>query len=66
MTTGILRAGEASTFATMHVWDEKQFDYVRVVDCSHHRDARAEYFALHKPPMLIVVSVRYAGEVERP
>lgn len=56
----------ASTFCTVHMWDDEAFAYQRVIDCARHRDARAEYLALHAPPMLIVVSVRYGSEVLRP
>jgi hypothetical protein len=48
------------------MWDDEAFAYQRVIDCARHRDARAEYLALHAPPMLIVVSVRYGSEVLRP
>lgn len=58
--------GEASTFCTVMVWDDATFGYERVIDCARHRDARAEYLALHAPPLLYVESVRYAGEVIRP
>lgn len=59
-------AGEASTFCTMHLWDDEAFQYARVLDCVRHGDARVAYLALHAPPMLIVVSVRYGSEVLRP
>lgn len=58
--------GEASTFATLHVWDEADFRYRRVMDCVRFEDARAEYLALHQPPMVIVVSVRWGREVSKP
>jgi hypothetical protein len=59
-------AGEASTFATMLIWDDAEFEYARVIDCARHRDARAEFLALHNPPMVIVLSVRWDREVVRP
>jgi hypothetical protein len=58
--------GEPSTFCTALIWDEAAFDYMRIIDCARHRDARAEYLAMHAPPLWIIVSVRYAGEVIKP
>jgi hypothetical protein len=58
--------GKASTFATVLIWDDAIWDYQRVIDCVHHRDARAEFMALHNPPLVLVESVRINGQVFRP
>jgi hypothetical protein len=58
--------GEASTFATVMMWDEATFDYQRIMLFARQQDARAEYLALHDPPLLIVCNVRFDREVTRP
>jgi len=59
-------SGEASTFATVMVWDEGSFDYHRLMLFARRQDARAEYLALHDPPLLIVCNVRFDREVFKP
>jgi hypothetical protein len=51
--------GERNTFARLRVWDEAAWDYVELVDCAKHRDARAEFAAMHRPPLVYVVAVRW-------
>jgi hypothetical protein len=51
--------GARSTFARLRVWNEAAFDYADIVDCAKGRDAREEYAALHRPPLIYVVSVRW-------
>jgi hypothetical protein len=51
--------GERNTFARLRVWDEAAWDYVELVDCAKGRDARAEFAALHCPPLIFVVAVRW-------
>jgi hypothetical protein len=58
--------GEASTFATLLIWDEQEFLYARVLDFVRHRDARAEVLSLHNPPMVLVECVRVGTETLRP
>jgi hypothetical protein len=58
--------GEASTFATLLIWDDEAFDYQRVLDFARHRDARAEMLALHAPPMVLVECIRFGTETLRP
>jgi hypothetical protein len=58
--------GEASTFATLMVWDEEEFIYQRVMDFVRHRDARLEVLALHNPPFVLVECVRIGTETLRP
>ena len=54
-------SGSESTWATMKVWDESLFCYVEVLEHVRGQDAREAYAALHKPPMLIVRSIRYGS-----
>jgi len=58
--------GEASTFATLLIWDEQEFSYARVLDFTRHRDARDEVLALHAPPLVLVECVRVGTETLRP
>jgi hypothetical protein len=58
--------GEASTFATLDVWDEAEFTYRIIHECSRFQDARDHYVALHQPPLIIVVNIRYDRQVIRP
>ena len=58
--------GAASTFATLLIWDEQEFEYARVLDFTRHRDARAEVLALHNPPLVLVECVRVGTETLRP
>lgn len=49
--------GVAATFVTFRAWDEGEFRYR---DYSEHApgDRRADYAALHNPPLLIMLSIR--------
>ena len=51
--------GTDSTYATLSVWDEAGFRYDEVVVVARQEDARAEFAALHDPPMVYVRAIRY-------
>jgi hypothetical protein len=57
MTPAVVSGG-LHTYATILVWDELTFNYASVVDLVRDRDATTEFLALHKPPLVIVLSVR--------
>lgn len=46
-----------ATFATLRVWMEDEFRYVDIVEHAPG-DRRADYHALHQPPLIIVTSIR--------
>jgi len=58
--------GSTSTFATLLIWNERSFEYARILDFTRHRDARAEVLALHNPPFVLVECIRVGTEAIRP
>lgn len=60
------QASEHSTYCTAEVWDEAVFDYVRVLVCARYEDKRAEFLALHDPPLIRIEYVRYDSELILP
>lgn len=62
MTAGMAAiGGAAATFANLLIWDEAAFAYVEIVRCEHGRDVRAEFIAMHDPPLVIVRVARFDG-----